>query len=189
MLTYSYFRDYDPQVGRYVDSDPIGLGGGANTYTYASGDPIDLQDFNGLEAVDAMRKLGWGVDSPIDDQSQCAGAAFWKNYNDMISANTIGADRYFHCKANCEASKCGKHGVTAACSMSNAREFTDTYIKYPFRNLFGLRRGLSHAAALADSAGDQAANAHGRNGANASPTASCSSTCSVYRPPGLSKRF
>ncbi|HCG0913789.1 TPA: RHS repeat domain-containing protein, partial [Pseudomonas aeruginosa] len=34
-LHYNYFRDYDPETGRYVESDPIGLAGGLNTLGYA----------------------------------------------------------------------------------------------------------------------------------------------------------
>ena len=33
-LYYNYQRDYDPIVGRYVQSDPIGLLGGVGTYRY-----------------------------------------------------------------------------------------------------------------------------------------------------------
>jgi RHS repeat-associated protein len=33
-LFYNYFRNYDPQVGGYLESDPIGLAGGSySTYT------------------------------------------------------------------------------------------------------------------------------------------------------------
>lgn len=46
---YNYFRDYDPAVGRYVESDPVGLLGGINTYGYVGQNPLALVDPNGLE--------------------------------------------------------------------------------------------------------------------------------------------
>ncbi|HCG0297298.1 TPA: RHS repeat domain-containing protein, partial [Pseudomonas aeruginosa] len=43
-LHYNYFRDYDPETGRYVESDPIGLAGGLNTYVYVEGNPLAYVD-------------------------------------------------------------------------------------------------------------------------------------------------
>lgn len=47
-LHYNYFRDYAPSHGRYAQSDPIGLYGGMNTYTYVESDPVSYADPYGL---------------------------------------------------------------------------------------------------------------------------------------------
>ncbi|WP_135607117.1 RHS repeat domain-containing protein, partial [Solemya velesiana gill symbiont] len=49
-LYYNYFRDYDPSTGRYIQSDPIGLEGGLNTYLYANANPQRFIDPQGSAA-------------------------------------------------------------------------------------------------------------------------------------------
>jgi RHS repeat-associated protein len=45
---YNYFRDYDSAIGRYAESDPIGIGGGTNTYAYVRARPLKRVDPFGL---------------------------------------------------------------------------------------------------------------------------------------------
>ncbi|WP_457331043.1 RHS repeat domain-containing protein [Rhizobacter sp. P5_C2] len=46
-LFYNYFRNYDSGTGRYRESDPIGLRGGMNTYSYVDGRPAEYIDRDG----------------------------------------------------------------------------------------------------------------------------------------------
>jgi uncharacterized protein RhaS with RHS repeats len=45
---YNYFRDYNPKTGKYIESDPIGLKGGINTYSYVGNSPSNRSDPLGL---------------------------------------------------------------------------------------------------------------------------------------------
>lgn len=46
-LYYVRARYYDPQIGRFVSEDPIGLAGGINRYSYVLNDPVNQRDPSG----------------------------------------------------------------------------------------------------------------------------------------------
>jgi RHS repeat-associated protein len=63
--SYNYFRDYDRDVGRYAQSDPLGLNAGINTYLYVGGlptkfvDPLGLVQWNGNAFSISLRVAMW----------------------------------------------------------------------------------------------------------------------------------
>lgn len=63
-LVHNGFRDYNPQTGRYIQSDPIGLAGGVNSFSYVMANPINAFDIFGLASgsIDFYRGgIGGGV--------------------------------------------------------------------------------------------------------------------------------
>ncbi|HWA11770.1 MAG TPA: RHS repeat-associated core domain-containing protein [Burkholderiales bacterium] len=47
---YNYYRDYSTETGRYIQSDPIGIHGGPNSYAYVNSSPMLYTDPRGLHA-------------------------------------------------------------------------------------------------------------------------------------------
>jgi len=187
-LHYNYYRHYDPQTGRYIESDPIGLRGGINTFAYVGADPIIYYDFYGLfiygsGAPFPAEALGIWVGGWFNNLKCYLKSAynFAGSYMDMQNAtNWTGADwnnneygwqgqdKYFHCRANCEAAQLGPCGEDAADCISDARE----------------RHDRSKGDSAQDSMEDQTANMWGRQEGAANTKGDCRELCRPWRPGG-----
>lgn len=141
--------------------------GGINTYTYVNDNPIRYIDPLGLYWGEAYADYAGGVIGGTGD--------FVDNYGDMRDANTIGGDKYFHCKAKCEAAQRGQGGQDAAQCISDSREWLDQH--WPKND------------PPSASAADQVANRHGRTQGAANPSGTCEQICAPFRPNGLPSQY
>jgi RHS repeat-associated protein len=171
-LYYYRARYYDAKVGRFISKDPfrgyLRRPQTQNRYIYVGNNPINYRDPLGLARTDS-----WDPRFYTDFWGNFFGGGydFYQNYQDMRDANTVGADKYFHCKANCQASRRGFGGREAAESFSEGRELFDEYIKGDPRS-------------VCDE--DRAANKRGREG---NPNEPCNKVCEPLRPAGLPSRY
>ncbi|WP_082938786.1 RHS repeat domain-containing protein [Mitsuaria sp. 7] len=83
-LSYNYFRDYDSTLGRYTQSDPIGLAGGLNTFSYVSGRPTQLSDQLGLCPICLIPAL------PFLPEATIIGGLWWSSQHDSSSRSKTG---------------------------------------------------------------------------------------------------
>lgn len=205
-LLYMRARHYSPKLRRFLAPDPIGQSGGLNTYAYANSDPIGYVDPFGLAPSSSNSDSIMPFELDDDSLGSICGSQYSKfnfsqlqlvtsyadtgdvlchfssSYLDMRKANTIGADKYFHCLANCRASSESYLGEVQARVISDTREYYDYLVK-----------GDSAEAIIAD----QNANDFGRfsgelyreNNYQISNKDYCRLTCGNLRPEALGEEY
>ncbi|WP_082552064.1 Ig-like domain-containing protein [Massilia sp. Root351] len=144
-LYYNYFRDYDPQIGRYIESDPIGLRGGINTYSYVEGNPLRRSDRFGLFGPAEHR---WITAEAMNSAEKCKdGPSLPNDLPSLVS----GVDRWPHSQ---EPENSYWHAMSDGTSDQTPQQAEDLYSNYVNENIAsGTPEGLARALhAVQDSA-------------------------------------
>ena len=96
-LFYNINRTYNPAIGRFMSSDPIGLAGGSNTFNYSGADPVNVFDSAGLKFRN-VSALGPDADSdPViaDAYNMLCGTKAGDWFNNILSANKLTLEDMF----------------------------------------------------------------------------------------------
>lgn len=138
---------------------------------------VEINSKGGKNYEDACQNI-------INEAAKWDNAAgdFARNYNDMLIANTINADKYFHSKANCQATQRGKIGEFIANTISILREIEEGTRKVIFH-------GENLMEQIKDANKDLEANKYGRTKGKEYPDEECKILIDELRPNGLPDNY
>jgi RHS repeat-associated protein len=87
-LYHNGMRDYVPSIGRYIESDPIGLFGGFNRYAYAGDSPLAFTDPTGTSLLDEWNNAQGTVNTFCDMGANCSFMAKLEMTYNVLTAPT-----------------------------------------------------------------------------------------------------
>src|SRR5580698_4232980 len=146
---YNMLRDYDSSMGRYIESDPTGLGGGLNTYAYAADNPVRNSDPSGKNplaaAATTVLVLG-GPENPFADAAAVvvyAGSAVWAAYElSQVINNEEPCDREKQCEEQLETETGLCEAIAGPRHSGNSKQAVEICRKAAFQRFVQCMKGV-----------------------------------------------
>lgn len=145
---------------------------GGAVYAYACEVGLSRSMVNFIDPMGMIHELLFFDQADPEYQFEAirALADFMKGYLDLQEETLVGADKYYHCKASCEAKRRGHGGEDVSAAVGELVEIYDEYA--PWKRPSSLNQTI-------DCDQDRAANERGREG---DESLSCEEICKSLLP-------